>query len=268
MDNAASNITVFDAFTSALEWWDEMGVDIPKTGTARPKARAPKSAASPPTSRSTSKASALQATARSATFDTRLATAKKLAAAAKDIPALKSAMMEFDAGTLSDNATQCVFARGVPNSRLMVIGEAPTHEEDASGRPFDGRSGQLLDRMLAAIGLTTDEFYAAPIINWRPPGSRAPTPEETALCRPFLDRHIKLATPDFLLIAGGTALAAMTDLTGIMKNRGNWQTLKIDERVIPALPIYHPSFLLKRPELKKEAWRDLLSLHAQLHSED
>ena len=269
MDDANANITVLDAFTSALEWWDEMGVDVPKTIAARPKARQQntareKSATSAQTSRS-SKARSPQAAANTASFDTRLAAAKKMAASAKDVGALKTAMAGFDAGTLSDNATQCVFARGNPESRLMVIGEAPTHEEDASGRPFDGRSGQLLDRMLAAIGLTTDEFYASAIINWRPPGSRAATPEEIALCRPFLERHIELAAPDFLLITGGVALAAMTDLTGIMKNRGAWQTLKFGDRDIPALPIYHPAFLLKRPELKKEAWRDLLSLHARLN---
>lgn len=250
------------ALRSALDWWDEMGVETPKITPARPKARqtSPKPAQS-------AKPKAIAKPA-SLSHDSRIAAAEKLAAAAKDLDGLKAAMAGFDAGALSDNATQCVFARGNPESRLMIIGEAPGRDEDIEGRPFTGRSGQLLDRMMAAIGLTEESFYISHIINWRPPGNRTPTAEEITQCRPFLNRHISLAAPDVLLLTGGVSLSAMTPLTGIMKNRGQWQNVTIDGRDIPALPIYHPDFLLRRPELKKEAWRDLLLLHERLNSDD
>ena len=177
-------------------------------------------------------------------------------------------MASFDAGTLSDNASQCVFSRGNPDAKLMIISEAPTRDEDIAGEPFTGRTGKFLDRMLAAIGLTETDFYITNIVNWHPPGGRKPSEEEIELCRPFLMKHIELAAPDVILIVGGLSLSAMTPLNGIMKNRGNWQTLNINDRDIPALPIYHPAFLLRRPELKKEAWRDLLSLHEHLAQTD
>lgn len=250
------------AFESALDWWDAMGVEVPKVAPAKPKAR-PKNT-SPKTQTGPAKTASHKTSVPSLSNAARITAAETLAKSAKDLDALKLAMASFDAGTLSDNAVQCVFARGNPDSRLMIIGEAPGRDEDIEGKPFVGRSGQLLDRMLAAIGLTEDEFYVTNVINWRPPGNRNPTPEEIELCRPFLHRHIELAAPDILLIVGGVSLSAMTDLTGIMKNRGTWQELKIAGREIPALPIYHPAFLLRRPELKKEAWRDLLSLHEKL----
>ena len=148
--------------------------------------------------------------------------------------------------------------------RDRILGEAPNREEDIAGEPFTGRTGKLIDRMLAAIGLTDADFYITNIVNWHPPGGRKPTDEEIDMCRPLLMKHIELAAPDVILMTGGVTLGAMTDLNGIMKNRGNWQTLNINGRDIPALPIYHPAFLLRRPELKKEAWRDLLSLHERL----
>lgn len=261
MEKFTPDASVSAAFISALEWWESVGVEVPKIAPAKPKARArakPTQQTQPPIQGKTT------SSAPDPTYETRIQNAKQLASAAKDLSALKTAMNGFDAGTLSDNATQCVFASGNPAAKLMVIGDAPGREEDSQGKPFAGRSEQLLGKMLAAIGLTEDEFYAANIISWRPPGNRNPTPEEMALCRPFLDRHIELAAPDVLLITGGVPLSAMTELTGIMKNRGAWQSLTINGRDIPALPIYHPTFLLKRPELKREAWRDLLSLHEKL----
>jgi len=117
---------------------------------------------------------------------------------------------------------------------------------------------------MAAIELTEDQFYITNVVNWRPPQNRNPKPEEIELCRPFLNRHIELAAPKYILIVGGVSLTALTGLTGIMKNRGQWQTLTIAGRDIPALPIYHPAFLLRQPALKKEAWRDLLELRSHL----
>ncbi|MEP6342385.1 MAG: uracil-DNA glycosylase [Maricaulaceae bacterium] len=253
MDNS-----VHAAFASALEWWEAMGVETPPVSTAKPKVRTAKAKAPQSTVTRTQSA---QAKPPSTSDKERMATAKKLASAAKDLSALKSAMGSFDAGTLSDNASQCVFSRGNPQARLMIIGEAPGRDEDIAGEPFTGRTGKFLDRMLAAIGLTDKDFYITNIVNWHPPGGRKPTDDEIDMCRPFLMKHIELAAPDVILIAGGVSLGAMTDLNGIMKNRGTWQTLDVNGRDIPAIPMYHPAFLLRRPELKKEAWRDLLSLH-------
>jgi len=235
MDNSTTDSSFQAAFESALEWWDAMGVDVPKLAPSRPKPRTAK----PKPSQQHQKTAYLKA-ATQPSNDTHITQAQKIADAAKDLSALKTAMSGFDAGALSDNATQCVFSRGNPESGLMVIGEAPGRDEDIAGKPFVGRSGQLLDSMLAAIGLTEDAFYMTNVVNWRPPGNRNPARDEIALCQPFLRRHIELIAPKIILIVGGVSLA------------------------IPALPIYHPAFLLKRPELKREAWRDLLSLHEKL----
>ena len=148
----------------------------------------------------------------------------------------------------------------------MVIGEAPGRDEDIQGKPFVGPSGQLLDRMLGAIGLSSDDFYVTNVINWRLAQNRNPKPEEIETCRPFIEKHIELAQPKVLLLVGGLSMTAMTGLTGIMKNHGQWRDVTIAGTTYPALPLYHPAFLLRRPELKKDAWRDLLSLRAKLLS--
>lgn len=244
------------ALKALLDWWEEAGVNVPDMPPAKPKPRASQSIA-PQTA-------ALQQAAPSAPPAAPSPAASALAQSAKTLAELKTAMEGFDAGALSDGATQCVFSRGNPESDIMVIGEAPGRDEDIQGKPFVGRSGQLLDKMFASIGLSEDDFYITNVINWRPPNNRNPKPEEIALCRPFLDRHIELMNPKVMVIVGGVSLTAMTGLTGIMKNRGQWQTLTIGGRDIPALPIYHPAFLLRQPAMKKHAWRDLLSLRARL----
>lgn len=254
------DVTLEAALNAALSWWDAMGVETPDVIVTKTRTRN-KPATTP--SLKTAPVNAPKHT-NSTPPDARISEAKRLAKDAKDLEALHKAMSQFDAGTLSDNAAQCVFSRGTPQSKLMVIGEAPSREEDISGKPFMGPTGALLDRMLAAIGLTDDDVYITNVVNWRPPGNRKPTLEEIELCRPFFTRHIELAAPDVLLIVGGVSLAALTPLTGIMKNRGDWQNVTINGRDIPALPIYHPDFLRRRPELKKETWRDLLTLHARL----
>lgn len=189
-----------------------------------------------------------------------------IAAACKTLVTLKAALDSFDAGALSDGARQVVFARGNPDADLMVIGEAPSRDEDQAGQPFVGRPGQLLDRMLGAIGLGEDDAYMGNVCFWRPPNDRKPDPEELELCRAFVTRHIELAKPKAILLAGGTAMQAMTGVTSIMKNRGAWQNLHIGGTDIPALPIYHPAFLLRQPALKADAWQDLLTLRATLAS--
>ena len=244
------------ALKSVLDWWEDAGVDVPDVTLTAPKRKAkrpaPQKQSRPPSPRTAPEV------ARP------VIDAAPIAAKAKTLTELKAAMDKFDAGALSDSARQCVFARGNPDSDLMVIGEAPGRDEDIAGKPFVGRSGQLLDKMLASIGLTEDDFYITNVVNWRPPKNRNPSPEEIAMCRPFLNRHIELMSPKVLLIVGGVSLSAMTGITGIMKNRGQWQSINIGTGDIPALPIYHPAFLLRQPALKKDAWRDLLALSERL----
>lgn len=249
------------ALKSVLEWWDAAGVDVPDV---TPLARKAKPKPTPSQKASISKSGAIAAPRSAPSEPKPIANAAPVAAKAKTLAELKAAMDKFDAGALSDAARQCVFARGNPEADLMVIGEAPGRDEDIAGKPFVGRSGQLLDKMLASIGLTEEGFYITNVVNWRPPKNRNPSPEEIALCRPFLNRHIELMNPKVLLIVGGVSLSAMTGITGIMKNRGQWQSVSIGTGDIPALPIYHPAFLLRQPALKKDAWRDLLALRERL----
>ncbi len=246
------------ALKSLLAWWDTAGVDIPNVPVL-PKAVLPKD-----TFTSSSKNKTIQQSGKPPSDILQIA--ESIAATAKTLEDLKSALEKFDAGALSDGAHQCVFARGNPEANIMIIGEAPGREEDLAGQPFVGRSGQLLDRMLASVGLTQTDYYITNVINWRPPKNRNPKIEEIALCRPFLNRHIELMAPKIIVIVGGISLSALTGVTGIMKNRGQWQTLTINGLNIPALPLYHPAFLLRQPALKKEAWRDLLTLKAKVDS--
>ena len=252
------------ALRSLLDWYAEIGVDIPDIAPPRkirPSKRPPKSM----TPKAEVKPAAKPSPALQKPDSFIPADAAPLAKAAKTLDELRAAINAYDAGLLSDGARQAVFSRGNPEADLMIIGEAPGLDEDAAGEPFVGRSGQLLDRMLAAIGLGADNFYITNVVNWRPPKSRNPEDHEIEMCRPFLNRHIELVAPKALLLVGGVSLSAMTGISGIMKNHGQWQDIKIGEMdPIPALPIYHPAFLLRRPELKKEAWLDLLELRAKL----
>ena len=156
---------------------------------------------------------------------------------------------------------------GNPAARIVIVGEAPGAEEDRTGRPFVGRAGQLLDRMLAAIDLDRSGVQITNVIYWRPPGNRKPTAAETAACLPFVLRHIALARPRVLVLAGGTAASTLLPVTdGITRLRGRWFELAVPglDAPVPTLPIFHPAFLLRTPERKREAWRDLLALKARL----
>ena len=252
-----------EALKSVLEWWDAAGVDLPTIPSGAAPGKISKSVRQQ--TKPTTKPDIIAPTGsgQNPSKDTR-PDATPIAKAAKTLTELKSAMEAFDAGALSDRARQCVFARGNPEADLMIIGEAPGRDEDIAGKPFVGRAGQLLDKMMAAIELTEEQFYITNVVNWRPPQNRNPKPGEIEICRPFLNRHIELVSPKYILIVGGVSLTALTGLTGIMKNRGQWQTLSIAGQDIPALPIYHPAFLLRQPALKKEAWRDLLDLRQKL----
>ena len=198
-----------------------------------------------------------------------IAGARQLAEAATTLAELEAAISSFEGCALRKTATHTVFADGTPGAPVMVIGEAPGADEDRQGKPFVGRSGQLLDRMLAAIGLDRQSnVYITNILFWRPPGNRKPTEAEIALCLPFVWRHIALGMPRVVLLSGGTATSAMLGRAeGITKLRGKWFDLAVPGRdsPVPALTTYHPSFLLRTPARKNESWRDFLELQSKLN---
>ena len=193
--------------------------------------------------------------------------ARSLAGGAQTLAELAALVAGFEACPLKRTATNTVFADGNPTAPVLIVGEAPGADEDRLGRPFVGRSGQLLDRMLAAIGLDRTAVQITNVIYWRPPGNRKPTAAEIAACLPFVLRHIALSRPQVLVLAGGTAASALLPQTeGITKLRGRWFDLLVPglPQPVPTLPMFHPSFLLRAPERKREAWRDLLALWARL----
>jgi DNA polymerase len=188
--------------------------------------------------------------------------ARAVARAAADLEMLRTTMAEFDGCALKRTATQLVFADGLPGSRIMLIGEAPGEGEDRIGRPFVGRAGQLLDRMLSAIGLDRHKVYIANVVPWRPPGNRTPTLQETQICLPFIERQIDLADPEYLVCLGGSAARALLGVHGgIMRARGSWFPYpRQTGRDIQALATLHPAFLLRQPAHKRFAWADMRAL--------
>ncbi len=184
--------------------------------------------------------------------------ARSLAQSAKTLDDLKAALERFDGCGLKATATNLVFGDGAADARIMFIGEAPGSDEDIQGLPFVGRSGQLLDKMLAAIGLNRQNAYIANVIPWRPPGNRTPTTHETAVCRPFIDRQIELVCPEVIVFLGGVSAKEMLGTaTGIKRLRGKWTKFKGKDADYPALPTLHPAFLLRQPAQKRLAWNDL-----------
>jgi DNA polymerase len=194
-----------------------------------------------------------------------VALARVAARQSPDLQSLKQQLETFDGCSLKFTAKNLVFSDGNPQARIMLIGEAPGRDEDIEGRPFVGKAGQLLDRMLGAIGMDRTQVYIANVIYWRPPGNRTPTPMETEICRPFIERQIALVDPEILVFLGGvSAKSFLPGPDGILRLRGNWTDWTIPGgRTIPALPMLHPAYLLRQPAQKKLAWRDLLSLKAK-----
>ncbi len=190
-----------------------------------------------------------------------------IAAACADLDSLRETISAFDGCALKQGARNTVFCDGNPAARVMVIGEAPGREEDRTGKPFVGRAGQLLDKMFAAIGLSRqgegagDSIYITNVMPWRPPQNRTPSTDEMAMMKPFLLRHIALAAPDYLVLMGNPATKTLLETeVGITRMRGQWgQVLGV-----PALPMFHPAYLLRTPAQKRAAWADLLSLKAKL----
>ena len=191
--------------------------------------------------------------------------AREAARNAANLDELRAILARFEGCALRKTASQLVFADGNPQARVMFVGEAPGREEDIEGLPFVGRSGKLLDRMLAAIGLDRKSVYIANIVPWRPPGNRTPTPQETAICLPFTQRQIELVDPDVLVCLGNPSTQTLlATKEGITKTRGRWFRYQTGTREIRAMPTFHPAFLLRNPISKRLAWRDFLAIKKAL----
>ena len=190
------------------------------------------------------------------------------AAKAKTLEELKAVVSAFEGCNLKRTAMNTVFSDGNPKADLMFIGEAPGADEDRQGKPFVGASGQLLDRMMAALGMNrAQDYYISNIIPWRPPGNRKPTTVEVTICLPFILRHLELVKPKVIVLLGATAASALLDATvGITKIRGQWRELEVGGKPVPIMPIYHPAYLLRQPRVKRESWRDLQEIRSKLLS--
>jgi DNA polymerase len=197
-----------------------------------------------------------------------IAFARELAAGAATLDELRECMAGFEGCNLKFTAKNMVFADGNPQANVMFVGEAPGRDEDLEGKPFVGRSGQLLDRMLSAIGLDRSSAYISNVIPWRPPGNRAPTPQETEICRPFIERHIELVKPKVLVHLGGASAKTLLNTTeGILRLRGNWRNYSGAAGLeIAAMPTLHPAYLLRTPAHKRLAWRDFLEVKMKLRA--
>lgn len=255
-----------------LQWQAELGADEPCLDDPIDRYEEARTADAAKAAARQTATTPLPAAARPAAVpeaDGHLEQARRLAAAAATLDDLAEAQRGFEGIELRKGARNFCFADGKPKSRVMIIGEAPGEEEDLRGLPFVGRAGQLLDRMFAAIGLARDAvdaeraLYITNVLPWRPPGNRRPEPEEIALMLPFLARHVELADPEVIVLMGNTPCQAALNRQGILRLRGTWSTA-FDR---PALPMTHPSYLLRTPASKREAWSDLLGLAARLDAQ-
>jgi uracil-DNA glycosylase family 4 len=267
------------AAAQLLRWYADMGVDLaldeephdrlaeaatPASVPARPspgggQPRAPQPAVAPAQTAATPMAGSTVTSSDAAQA------ARSMARSAASLEELRDLLGRFDGCALKTTAKSLVFADGNPQGRVMLVGEAPGAEEDRSGVPFVGRSGQLLDRMLAAIGLDRTKVYIANVIPWRPPGNRTPTPQEAAVCQPFIERQVQLADPDILVCLGGPAAQSLLGITdGILKSRGRWTSYDTGTRTIRAIATLHPAYLLRQPLQKRLAWRDFKAIRAAL----
>jgi DNA polymerase len=194
-----------------------------------------------------------------------IASAREAARTAPSLEALRALLENFDGCALKHTATRLVFSDGNPQARIMLVGEAPGRDEDIEGLPFVGRSGKLLDRMIAAIGLDRSKAYIANVIPWRPPGNRTPTPQETQICLPFIQRQIELVNPDVLVTLGNPSTQTLLSTReGIMKTRGKWFDYDTGTRTIRAIATFHPAYLLRSPSYKRMSWQDLRAIAEEL----
>jgi DNA polymerase len=253
---------------AALAWQVELGAD--EAILDAPVNRFELEARAAPASRATAPVADPPAPAAAAAPDPadQTAEAARLASAAGSLPELRDALAGFQGCELRHGARNLVFSDGDPAARVMIVGEAPGRDEDRMGKPFVGRAGQLLDAMFGAIGLsrTAEDparaLYITNMLPWRPPQNRDPTAEEISMLQPFVRRHVELADPDILVLMGNWACQGLMGRKGITRMRGQWA--EVMDR--PALPMFHPAFLLRRPQEKAKAWADLLALQARLRS--
>jgi DNA polymerase len=249
-----------------LRWYSESGVDE-AVGDAPHDFLTPAPIfASAPAPRVSATITPITAPAAAISADEAVAAARRIAASCATVEELAQAVAAFDGCSLKAGAKTTVFADGVYGAPLLVIGEAPGKDEDQIGKPFVGRAGQLLDRMLAAIGRSrARDTLISNVIYWRPPGNRTPAQAEIAVCKPFVERLVELTAPKAIMLAGGVPTQALTGASGIMRARGLWRDLDLSSgATFPALPVFHPAFLLRQPAQKRLAWRDLQSLAARL----
>jgi uracil-DNA glycosylase len=189
-------------------------------------------------------------------------------AAVRSLAEIESMLKDFDGCGLKATAKNMCFYRGAERAPLMIIGEAPGRDEDLAGKPFVGRAGMLLDKMLAAIGVSENDVHISNIVYWRPPGNRTPTPQEALACRPFLERQAALVAPKVVLALGGAATKQLFDVAdGIMRLRGKWREITLGGHPARAMATLHPAYLLRTPAAKGMAWRDLLAIKAALKGE-
>ncbi len=291
--SAPAAVTLSSADLRALlEWYEEAGVDAalvdapvdrfaespsparrqqPAAAATQTEARRP---APPPRPTTANRPAGATPEARSPAGagvlgDEAVLAARAAAGSAETLEELESLLAGFEGCALKRTARNLVFADGNPKARLMLVGEAPGRDEDVEGRPFVGRSGKLLDRMLAAIGLTRADVYIANVIYWRPPGNRDPSDLEVATCRPFIQRQIELVGPQVLVFLGNQASKALVGkeaLVGIRRFRGRWRDFDVAGRPVPLLPTYHPAYLLRNSAEKRLAWQDFLEIKARLRS--
>jgi DNA polymerase len=273
VDASREEMTVRHA-TEILLWWREAGIEMaldetPHDRFAESAARlARRAAAAAAREQIEPRASPVRAApvrvvqAPTAAPEEAARSAAEAAAAAETLEELRAALEAFTGCGLKATATQLVFADGAPNAPVMLVGEAPGGDEDRIGRPFVGRAGQLLDRMLAAIGLDRTKVYIANVVPWRPPGNRTPTPQETSVCLPFVRRQVALVNPRVLVCLGASSTQTLLGAKeGITRTRGVWRDYaNEDGRAIPALPMFHPAYLLRQPAAKRWAWVDLRKL--------
>jgi DNA polymerase len=256
-----------EAALALLRWYVEMGADEAIAFDPEDRLSPPPAMPAPARGQHPRPVPAAPPPALTESLGEAAQSARRLAASADSVEALAAIVAQFDGCGLKRTATNTVFIDGNPAAPVMIIGEAPGADEDRIGRPFVGRAGQLLDRMLAAINLDRSGVLITNVIYWRPPGNRTPTAAEIASCLPFVFRLIALAHPKVLVLSGGTAAGALlAQSQGITRLRGRWFDLAVPglDQPVPTLPMFHPSFLLRSPERKREAWRDLLSLRARL----
>jgi DNA polymerase len=262
-----------DDLVQLLRWYADMGVDIaldamphdrtrepvvPLPGPVRENAEPVKD--EPLRSRATPVPPAHAAPAEAVQQD-----AREAAASARTLAELRDHLLAFEGCGLKATATQLVFGSGEAGAEVMFVGEAPGADEDRQGAPFVGRAGQLLDKMLASIGLERGKVYIANVVPWRPPGNRTPTPIETAACLPFTRRQIELVAPKILVCLGApSAQTLLNSKEAITRLRGRWFDYAAGDTAIRALAMLHPAYLLRRPADKRLAWRDLRLLAKEI----